>query len=224
MTLSKRLACVASFVPPNSFIADVGSDHAQLPLFLCAQGQIRGAMAIENKRGPYQRMAQAVLSSPYQDKIFLSLSDGISVLSPEVDTLVLAGMGGGLIERILKDGEDKLPSIKTMVIDAHSERPHLIAALASLGYEVERESFFFAEGIAYDVMRWKRSDQSVHYDAKQCAFGPLNLQTKNPDFIAYYAAEKAHYESLLGLANLPENTRKDYEEKIKAITEVLYGN
>ncbi|MFA6620507.1 MAG: tRNA (adenine(22)-N(1))-methyltransferase TrmK, partial [Bacilli bacterium] len=73
MMLSKRLACVASFVTSGSFIADVGSDHAQLPLFLLSEGKIRGAMAIENKVGPYERMEKAVRSSPYQDKIILSL-------------------------------------------------------------------------------------------------------------------------------------------------------
>jgi len=224
MMLSKRLACVASFVTSGSFIADVGSDHAQLPLFLLSEGKIRGAMAIENKVGPYERMEKAVRSSPYQDKIILSLSDGISVLSPKADTLVLAGMGGPLIERILEEGSGKLGQIKAMVIDAHSERPHLIAKVANFGYEVEQESFFFDQGIAYDVMRWKKSEKVIHYEEKECQFGPLNLKMKNPDFIAYYSVEKAHCESLLSLDGLSEKARRDYQKRIQAIKEVLYGN
>lgn len=224
MTLSKRLACVASFVPPNSFIADVGSDHAQLPLFLFSKGQIRGAMTIENKKGPYERMAQAVKASPYAEKIVLSLSDGISAISPEVDCLVLAGMGGPLIERILGEGKDKLGPISSLVIDAHSEREHLIPFVASLGYEVKREAFFYDEGIAYDVLGWTKVGEPVSYSARQCQFGPLNLKTKSADFIDYYSREVAHYESLLRLKNLSEKARHDYQRKIQMIQEVLRGN
>lgn len=224
MTLSKRLAVVADFVPEGSFIADVGSDHAQLPLFLLAQKKIRGAQAIENKPGPYERMEKSVLSSPFSGKVVLSLSDGLSALSPEVDTLVLAGMGGKLIKRILSEGVKKLPSIQTLVIDAHSEREQLIPFVASLGYRVVGELFFFDAGIAYDVTKWVKSDAPMTYSPKQCQFGPLSLESKNPDFIAFYSKEKAHYEALLTEKTLSEKNRIEYAKKAQILQEVLHGN
>jgi tRNA (adenine22-N1)-methyltransferase len=224
MTLSKRLSCVASFVRPGAQLADIGSDHAELPLFLLEKGVIVSAVAVENKPGPYARMAKAVSSSPYAEKVRLSLSDGISALPENVDTVVLAGMGGKLIERILSDHPERLSHVATLIIDAHKEREELIGFLAQQGYQMSREIFFFDGGIAYDVERWDKSETPVHYSAKECRFGPLNLQDKNADFIAYYSAQLAHYESLLSLANLPAKNREEYEVKAQEITEVLHGN
>jgi len=224
MTLSKRLSYVASFVSPGAFLADIGSDHAELPLFLLEKGVITSAVAVENKPGPYARMAKAVSASPYATKIRLSLSDGISALPEEVDTVVLAGMGGKLIEKILSDHPERLQKVRTLVIDAHKEREELIAFLAGRGYRLSREIFFFDGGVAYDVERWDQSKTPVKYSVKQCRFGPLNLQEKNPDFIAYFSAQLAHYESLLSLKNLSAKNRQDYFGKAQEIKEALHGN
>jgi tRNA (adenine22-N1)-methyltransferase len=223
MSLSKRLLCVADLVPEGAYIADVGSDHAQLPLFLLAEGKIPGAEAIENKPGPYLRMAKAVGASPFADRIVLSLSDGLAELVPPVDTLVLAGMGGRLILKILKDHPEKLEPIKTIVVDAHEERPLVIRELGRLSYRLGRAAFFFDEGIAYDVMRFEKAEAPIDYSPKECLFGPTHL-TADPgeDFRQYWSKEEERYAGLLKASALPEETRADYQRRIALIKEVLH--
>lgn len=222
MMLSKRLACVASFVDGGAFIADVGSDHAQVPLFLFDAKRIRGAEAIENKKGPYGRMAKAILSSPYADRTILSLSDGISSIDPQVDTVILAGMGGRLIEEILCRDPQKLSRVNTLIIDAHSEREELYAFLGRLSFEIVGESFFFDQGIAYDVIKALKRGKPIIYSEKECRFGPLNLQYKNPDFIAFWSAKARHLEELLKLPDLSKENTEAYRKELISLQEVLH--
>jgi tRNA (adenine22-N1)-methyltransferase len=223
MTLSKRLLAVAEMIPEGAKIADVGSDHAQLPLFLLEEKRIQSAEAIENKPGPYARMAKAVRSSVYSEQVSLSLSDGISSLAEEVDTVVLAGMGGRLILRILKDHPEKLAQVKTIVVDAHNERPLLIAEMGALSYRLVRAKFFYDEGIAYDVMRFDKNIAPIVYSSEECLFGPTHLkEDPGPDFHAYWSKEESRYEGLLKNEQLSPKARNDYETLVKAIQEVLH--
>jgi Predicted SAM-dependent methyltransferase len=221
MTLSKRLLCVASFVPEGSFIADVGSDHAQIPLFLLQNHRIRGAEAIENKKGPFKRMSSAVLSSPYKENIVLSLSDGISILDHRVDAVVLAGMGGRLIQKILQEHPENLRQVKSLIIDAHSERDVLFAFLGEKGFRISQESFFYDEGIPYDVIQAIQEENPVVYSWKECHFGPLNLKQKSPDFIAYWSKELERMSSLIAAGKLSGKNESVYQQEVSAIKEVL---
>jgi tRNA (adenine22-N1)-methyltransferase len=224
MTLSKRLREVASFVDSGATIADVGSDHAELPIALLEEGKIRSAVAIENKPGPYSRMKNAVLSSPFEAEIKLSLSDGISFLPPEVDTLVIAGMGGKNIIKILSDHPENLSKVKSLILDAHSEREALIAFLGRISFRVEAEDFFYDEGIAYDVIKAVKNKGPIDYNEQECRFGPSNLKHPNPDFILYWRQEKNRYEEILKNPALPSTNRKDYEAIVASIKEAIHGN
>jgi tRNA (adenine22-N1)-methyltransferase len=222
MSLSKRLLRVASFVPEGAYIADVGSDHAQLPLFLLEEKRIIGAEAIENKEGPYERMSRAVGLSPFRDQIALSLSDGISCLNEKVDTVVLAGMGGRLILRILQAGQAKLGSVRYLVVDAHNERPLLIGELGKSSYRLAKASFFYDEGIPYDVMLFEKGKAPTLYSPKECLFGPTHLKgDKNEDFRQYWSKEKERYESLINTGTLTPEVRAKYGELTREIQEVL---
>ena len=85
--LSKRLQSIANLVPKNSYIADIGSDHAQLPIYLCETGTVSWAQAVENKTGPFLRMTHAIQESGLEGHIDCSRSDGIAGLDEGVDTV-----------------------------------------------------------------------------------------------------------------------------------------
>lgn len=222
MTLSKRLLTVASLIREGSFIADVGSDHAQLPLFLLKTGRICGAETIENKKGPYSRMEKAVLASPFSSSIILSFSDGIASLDPKVDTVVIAGMGGREILKILQAHPEALKNVNALVIDAHSERESLFSALGNLGYRVTSEVFFYDMDIPYDVFRAEKTPDHFSYSWKECLFGPLNIIQPSKDFLLYWGQEKKRLESLLKLEGLSAKNHTFYEREIAAIKEAIH--
>ena len=101
MKLSKRLQAIYDMVP-NGVVADIGSDHGKLIISLFQNGIISKGYAIENKKGPYSRLVKAIEDSGCSDSIVPMFSDGISELPSDVDTIVIAGMGGFNIIEILK--------------------------------------------------------------------------------------------------------------------------
>lgn len=102
ITLPPRLACVASMVRSGSRMADIGTDHAYLPVFLIQKGSVRAAIAADVKEGPLQRARDTVLRYRMQDRISVRLSNGLMQLGPdEADDIVFAGMGGELITALL---------------------------------------------------------------------------------------------------------------------------
>ena len=105
MELSKRLQAVADLVTAGCRVADVGTDHAYIPIALVQEGRIPGAVAMDVNTGPLERARLHVAENRLEEKIELRLSDGLAALSPgEADSVVIAGMGGGLVIRILTEG------------------------------------------------------------------------------------------------------------------------
>ncbi|HAT55745.1 MAG TPA: tRNA (adenine(22)-N(1))-methyltransferase TrmK, partial [Lactobacillus sp.] len=116
--LSKRLAAVASYVPKSARIADIGSDHAYLPVYLAKRNQIAFAVAGEVVDGPFENAVSEIAAQRLTDKIDARLGDGITVLRPEdrIDTIVIAGMGGTLISDILERGWQHLSGQERLVL------------------------------------------------------------------------------------------------------------
>ena len=103
--LSKRLERIASFVQPGSRVADIGTDHGYVPIWLVQKGVCPSALAMDVRKGPLERAEEHVEEVGLSGKIELRLSDGLAKLKAgEADTVVIAGMGGKLTCRILEQG------------------------------------------------------------------------------------------------------------------------
>ena len=104
MQLSKRLLEVSGLVSYGSRLADVGTDHGYIPIWLTEQGAIRSAVAMDINRGPLLRAQENIRRHRLEEKIKTRLSDGVAELRPgEADSVVIAGMGGSLMVKILKE-------------------------------------------------------------------------------------------------------------------------
>ena len=104
--LGERLTKVASFVPKDSKVCDVGSDHAYLPVYLNQNNQITSAVAGEVVEGPFLSAKQTVRDYRMEDRIEVRFGDGLQILSKddEITAITICGMGGELISRILEAG------------------------------------------------------------------------------------------------------------------------
>lgn len=197
MSLSARLEQVCAFVPSGAYPADVGSDHGEVPIALWRSGKCPKVFAIENKPGPFATLSKAIAGAEAEEGCLLSLSDGIEAIPPEVDTLILAGMGGHLIIKILQKHPEKLKNIAFLVVDAHTDQAFVREQIAALGYRIAKEQFLLEGGIAYDVMGWEKSAERVVYAPEALLLGPLNILHPNDAWRAYYGARKAFLEDLL---------------------------
>ncbi len=103
MKLDSRLAAVANLVRKDKILADIGTDHAYLPVYLVEHGKIKKAVAADLRVGPLENAKDAVVSYGYSDIIELRLSDGLdNFKEDEVEEIVVAGMGGLLISEFIE--------------------------------------------------------------------------------------------------------------------------
>lgn len=154
MQLSLRLNAVAKMVSQGNRLVDVGCDHGYLPVYLYLNHQIRGAIAMDVRPGPLSRAREHIAQYGLEQYIETRLSDGLEKLSPgEGDTLVIAGMGGPLMERILKDGEQARESFEEMILAPQSDVPHFRRFIDSIGWEIVQEEMILEDGKFYPIMK-----------------------------------------------------------------------
>ena len=134
MQLSKRLRAVADFVTPQGRLADVGTDHAYVPICLVEEKKISGAIAMDIVDGPLQRARENIAAHHLETQIETRKSDGLEALCPgEVDTIVIAGMGGLLICRILEQGREVAATVPEWVLEPQSDTDKVRAYLLEQG-------------------------------------------------------------------------------------------
>ena len=154
MELSKRLQTVAAAVTPGHRIADVGTDHGYVPIYLVKNGLCPSACAMDVNKGPLARAAEHIGQEGLSDKIATRLSDGLAGLSPdETDTVVIAGMGGELICRILKNAPEFLKAGMEFILQPQSEWFKVRHLLHDAGYHIAGEWFLKEDGKYYVVIK-----------------------------------------------------------------------
>src|SRR5699024_5183851 len=129
--LSKRLEAVASFIPNNSYFADIGSDHAYLPAYVCMKNPYLRAIAGEVNQGPLERAKATVEAHQLTNKIDIRLENGLEVITMYdiIDTITITSMSGSQIKEIIKDNKEKLIIIKEIIAkhnnNSYAERKFL---------------------------------------------------------------------------------------------------
>ena len=193
MELSKRLQAVADLVTAGYRVADIGTDHAYIPIFLLASGKISGAVAMDVNEGPLERARCHVAENGLSEKISLRLSDGLAGLRPgEAESVVIAGMGGGLIIRILTEGAGALEHVKECVLQPQSEIEKVRAFLLEEGFLFIKEDMVEEDGKYYPMMKMappgRRTERTCGtaetWDETELRYGRYLLQEKNPVLMA----------------------------------------
>ena len=215
--LSKRLLTIASFVPKGAYLADVGSDHAWLPIHLVETGKIEWAQAIDNKVGPFMRMKENVAKSGAANHILCSLSDGITVLSQGVDTLAVCGMGGLLSCEILESHPEKLANVSTIIMDPHRDLIAVRKRVSELGFHIEEEAMVYEDKVYYTIIKFVRGFPERPYTNNELAFGPYLLKHGEPIFDEWLSTQKNKVSKLLNTPNLPKERRDAYLAAYRAI-------
>jgi len=154
LKLSRRLSALAEWVPEGARFADIGTDHALLPVYLAGKGKISFAVAGDVNEGPVQAAKRQVAEAGLQDVVSVRLGDGMSVLEPgEVDTVTIAGMGGSLMVRILDQAGARLNGVKTLVLSPHVAEDAVRLWLARRGFVLEQEKLLEEDGVIYTLLK-----------------------------------------------------------------------
>lgn len=187
--LSKRLKTVASFVTPGKRIADVGTDHGYVPIYLVQSGRTPYALAMDINKGPLSHAKENILRYNLQNRIETRLSNGLREYNKgEADSIIIAGMGGNLMVQILSEAYDKWKDDTELVLSPHSEAELVRRYLSDNNMVVEEESMLIDEDKYYVVMR-AVSGKSDYESEAHFRYGKLLLERKDAILHEYLKKE-----------------------------------
>lgn len=200
--LSKRLKIIHDMVP-KSVVADIGSDHGKLMIALVQSGIVKKGFAVENKEGPFERLRTNLIRYRVDSVITPLFSDGIKDITRDVSTIVIAGMGGSSIVNILKAHPEKLVSLQTIIIDAHSAVPFARKEICQMGFAIADEQIVKEDDIFYEIIKFVKADKAIIGD-EDLEFGPILRREKCATFKEKYQNRINEINSLLTKAELPK--------------------
>ena len=184
MELSKRLKAVAELVTPGMRLADVGTDHGYIPIYLTEAGVIPSAIAMDINKGPLERAKEHIREHGLEGKIQTRLSDGLKNLQMnEADCMIAAGMGGGLVIRILSEERDTAGSLRELILQPQSEIDSVRKYLTEEGYRIVAEDMVYEDGKYYPMMKavpCMAGAGEIPYSEEELEFGRVLLQQAHP--------------------------------------------
>lgn len=220
--ISNRLRLCAALVPPGARVLDVGTDHGYLPVYLLREGLCPFAAAADLREQPLQKARENAARFGVSDRMRFFLSDGLQSIPPDcMDTVVMAGMGGDLIVRILQDAPWLCDDHYTLILQPQSAGQALRAYLSVHGFLIEREALAQDGHFLYTVLRAKKGKMEPLTPGQQYA-SPQLMQEGGPLLGAYLARiEHALVGTVQGLqkADEPEKLRY-YQTALAEITEM----
>ena len=202
----------AALVPPGLAVADIGTDHARLPVHLVRAGLCPRAIASDIAEGPLENARQTVQRAGLQDKIELRLSDGFSRFTrPDADSWILAGMGGTLMARLLDAAPWLCAPGTVLVAQPMRHADDLRAWLIAHSFVIERESVCRDAGRPYLALRAAYNEQ-LTMNNEQLGVGYIYYGEliKNPDPIAreFLARELSLLETIVNCSLSIVNCKK----------------
>lgn len=224
--LTARLAAVARQVPAGAVVADIGTDHAYLPVYLVREGIVPRALAGDVHRGPWQAALETVRSNGLEEYIDLRMGDGLKVLKPgEANVIVLAGMGGKTVCSILSAGKSVLEKAQRLIIQPMRDISLVRCWLGDNGWQMVDEEIV-CEGRHYYVIIVAEPGLENINDKFLLEWGPRLLEKRDPVLHDYLLKRMREIGSVLVEIKKAQSTGAQekvevLQEEVKKIREVL---
>lgn len=189
-----RLSVIKSLVPEGAVVVDLGTDHCKIPNALVKAGY-QPVYATEASKGPLEQAKRNAIEG-----VILSLHDGLLGFEEAVDTVIIAGMGGELIIKILKESLSKFKAMDAIILQPMQQIEALRRFLLEQDFYLDKEEIVRENEKYYQVFRVKNGPEEP-YD-------PKYFKTKTSDeslLKAYYEKEARRIEHLLSIRESEEN-------------------
>lgn len=186
--LSKRLAAIASLVPKDTNLLDIGCDHGLLEIYLWQDERCNKYISSDVNEAALNNAKENILKYKANSKIETRLGNGLSVInsSDMIDTVVISGMGAHTIIGILKYQIDKF-KIDTLIIQSNTKLEFLRKEITKLGYYIDSELIVEDNKKIYVIIRFKKGNKK--YNRKELYFGPKLMEENSELFQEYKRRE-----------------------------------
>ncbi|ONI47250.1 hypothetical protein AN644_01045 [Candidatus Epulonipiscium fishelsonii] len=191
MKLSNRLEQIASFVQQGSIVADIGTDHAYIPIFLSQHNIVKKCIACDINKGPLENAIKHIKKYKI-DNVETRISNGLKNLCNEdnIDTLIIAGMGGySIIEILTNDINEILENVTTLIVQPQNNRPEVRKFLHSIGFKIYAEQFLKEDNKIYTIIVCEKGHEV--YKDYEYIYGKYMIENPNKTFLDWI-----HYEGV----------------------------
>ncbi len=218
--LSQRMKVTASLVRPVDCLAEIGCDHAYLSLYLVERGVVQRVIAMDVKPGPLSIARENIRIAGLSDRIETRLSDGARELVPgEAHTLLLAGMGGELMERILLESPAVVSACSQIVCQPQSKPANVRRTLREMGFYLDEEDMIEEDGKTYVMVSGIPGEEPVSSPLRQRLFdefGPRLLESRHPVLFSWLLRQKEICGEVLAALPSARHLRREREMKERA--------
>lgn len=226
VTISQRLAAICDLIPAGTTVADIGTDHAHLPVYLALRQTNPRIIATEISAGPFTRALDSVLAAGVGDRVELRLGDGLQVLTPdEVQVIVIAGMGATTITDILTVGRSVLTGVTRLILQPMGGGEGIRRWLEESGFTIVRENLVKEDNRFYEIIAAEPGLARVERDILHTV-GPRLYAEGHPLLAEYLTGLTGHYEMILGQMDGTESAdvgqrRRELAAKVVELREVI---
>lgn len=227
MQLSNRLLNIADMVTPDNRLVDVGTDHGYVPIYLLQKGVINEALAMDINKGPLEHANKHILEAGLENNVKTRLSDGLKEYNKgEGDTILIAGMGGALVVKILSQSIDKLEGIKELVLSPQSEIFLVREFLQKANFKIVDEKMVYDDEKYYTIIKAVPGEDGNTYAEWEMNYGYKMLEKKDEVLKEFLEREYKNYKKILDSLNKQTSDtviirRQEIVNKLKGIEKAL---
>jgi tRNA (adenine22-N1)-methyltransferase len=204
------LHAIASYIPNHKRVADIGGDHGYLLIECAKQGKLQKGIIGEVNPGPLEAAKKHVKNAGFSEMVEVRFGDGLAVLEKgEVDIIVIAGMGGALITRILEEGKEKLEKIERLILQPNIGEARVRRWLRENHFAIMEEQIVLEQEIYYEIIVAEPTEKNKlpFSEPMWDEIGPILWAKRDPLFLAKRSQEQE--QRLKILANLEKAKTKE---------------
>lgn len=219
MRIDDRLLAVAGLVPKNARVADIGTDHAYLPIYLRTEGIADSVIACDISSGPLD-VAKKNIHKSGVSRVSTRLCNGLEGIQPnEVDTVVIAGMGGEMIAQIIADAEWLKSGEYTLILQPMSSAAQLRRFLCDNGFYVEAEHAVSSNRRIYSVMKAFYSGGALKADPVFLCLGKLP-ENLTQQAVLYIERQKKLISKRVKMIETVERKKEEHSILLGVLSEI----
>lgn len=226
MQLSSRLKAICNMVDHCNCIADIGTDHGYIPIYLVKNNICNRAIASDINKGPIRKAEINIRNEDLQNKIECRLGSGLNTINiGEVQEIIIAGMGGNLIRDIINENINIFKSVNTLILQPIQNPEVLREYIYKMGFTIVDEELCIDENIFYEIIKVKYAKNKNNIDTIFYEVGKRLIEKKNPLVNRFINKKIDKYRTILNYikedGSLAKKRKLDIKNKILRLQELI---
>ncbi|EDK32995.1 tRNA (adenine(22)-N(1))-methyltransferase [Clostridium kluyveri] len=219
MEISLRLKTLLNMVDNCQCMADIGTDHGYVPIYLVKNKICRRAIASDINKGPIKKAEFNIKLHKLEDKINCRLGRGLSTIIPgEAEEIVIAGMGGNLIRDIIEEDLEVFKSAKSLILQPMQHSQVLRKYIYNSGFKILDEELCIDENKFYEIIKVKYDEDIKYIDSIFYEVGEVLIKKKHSLVFKFLKNKIDNYNKII--LNINKDTKLANKRKVNLLSKI----